>query len=48
MTAFTLIIVGGGLIFAALMLRAQPLPRLLTVVIGVCGIATTTAGALRL
>jgi hypothetical protein len=47
-TAFALIIIGGGLILVALVLRAQPLPKALVLATGLCGVVVTTAGAMQL
>lgn len=48
MTAFVLIVIGGVLMFVALMLRAQPLPKLLALATALCGVVSATAGALHL
>jgi uncharacterized membrane protein YfcA len=47
-TAFALIIIGGGLMFVALVLRGQRLPKALALATALCGVVTTTAGALHL
>ena len=48
MTAFALIAFGGLLMLGALGLRSAPVPRLLPLATGFCGVVATTAGALRL
>jgi hypothetical protein len=47
-TAFALIALGGLLMLGALGLRGAPVPRLLPLATGLCGLVATTAGALRL
>ena len=48
MTAFVLIALGGVMMFGAMALRSFPLPRLVSLGVGLLGVVTTAAGAFRL